>query len=254
MNCLFGLALNGGLITAANPYDPTGKFTCPSTQYNQAQPIPLEGLVGWDASLNGNLAELLQEPSLMGAYEGAAITVLGQGVRIPAGLATTEAAFPPGTVLLTNSAADCHDFPGNFFCNPSSVDGLTFTNSSQGGGGIWLHAWNHYMQIANNRVFNNGGTLSGGITIGQPEAPDAENGAVDGTSLIDVNTQTPTRFALVDGWLLVKTTTKKGLMVGVVVEAYRLECGATPSKAKSAAERFIANNGKGEWRTPPSNK
>jgi hypothetical protein len=187
VNCLFGLALNGGLNTAANPYDPSGKFTCPSTQYNQAQPIPLEGLVGWDASLNGNLAELLQEPSLMGAYEGAAITVLGQGVRIPAGLAPAEAAFPAGTVLLTNSAADCHDFPGNFLCNPSSIDGLTFTNSSQGGGGIWLHAWNHYMQIANNRVFNNGGTLSGGITIGQPEAPDAENGAVDGTSLIDAN-------------------------------------------------------------------
>jgi hypothetical protein len=187
VNCLFGLTLNGGLITATSPYDPTGQFTCPSTQYNMVQPIPLEAIVGWDASLNGNLAELLQEPSLMGAYEGAAITVLGQGVRIPAGLATTEGAFPAGTVLLTNSTSDCRDFPGNFLCNPSSLDGLTFTNSSQGGGGIWLHAWNHYMQISNNRVYNNGGTLSGGITVGQPEAPDAVDGAVDGSSLIDAN-------------------------------------------------------------------
>jgi hypothetical protein len=187
VNCLFGLALNGGLVSASNPYDPTGQFSCPSSQYNMVQPIPLEGIVGWDASLNGNLAELLQEPSLMGAYEGAAITVLGQGVRLPGGTAPAEGAFPAGTRLLTNSNRDCRDFPGNFLCNPSSLDGLTFTNSSQGGGGIWLHAWNHYMQVANNRVYNNGGTLSGGITIGQPENPDAENGAVDGTSLIDSN-------------------------------------------------------------------
>ena len=187
VNCLFGLALNGGLNTAANPYDPTGQFTCPATQYNMVQPIPLEGIVGWDASLNGNLAELLQEPSLMGAYEGAAITVLGQGVRLPAGTAPAEGAFPAGTRLLTGSTADCRDFPGNFLCNPSSLDGLTFTNSSQGGGGIWLHAWNHYMQISNDRVYNNGGTLSGGITIGQPENPDAVDGAVDGSSLIDAN-------------------------------------------------------------------
>ena len=45
--------------------------------------IPLEGIVGWDATLNGNLAELLQEPTLMGAYEGAAITVLAKGVVLP---------------------------------------------------------------------------------------------------------------------------------------------------------------------------
>ena len=187
VNCLFGLALNGGVASATNPYDPTGQYSCPASQYNTVQPIPLEGIVGWDASLNGNLAELLQEPSLMGAYEGAAITVLGQGVYIPPGLVTTEGAFPTGTRLLTSSAADCSAYPGNFLCNPSSLDGLTFTNSSQGGGGIWLHAWNHYMQIANNRVYNNGGTLSGGLTIGQPENPDAVDGAVDGSSLIDAN-------------------------------------------------------------------
>jgi hypothetical protein len=187
VNCLFGLALNGGVATASNPYDPTGQYTCPASQYNMVQPIPLEGIVGWDASLNGNLAELLQEPSLMGAYEGAAITVLGQGVFIPGGATTTEGAFPAGSRLLTSRAADCAAYQGNFLCNPSSLDGLTFTNSSQGGGGIWLHAWNHYMQVANNRVYNNGGTLSGGLTVGQPEAPDAVDGAVDESSLIDAN-------------------------------------------------------------------
>jgi hypothetical protein len=199
VNCLFGLALNGGSINTTSstndngtitttpgvPYDPTGQYTCPASMQGMVQPIPLEATVGWVASLNGNLAELLQEPTLMGAYEGAAITVLGQGVRIPAGVSPGEAAFPAGSVLLTNSNRDCRDFPGNFLCNPSRLDGLTFTNSSQGGGGIWLHAWNHYMEISNNRVSNNGGTLSGGITIGQPETPDAADGAVDGSSLID---------------------------------------------------------------------
>ena len=41
--------------------------------------------MGWDATVNGNLAEQLQEPSLMGAYEGAGITVLGKGVWMPPG-------------------------------------------------------------------------------------------------------------------------------------------------------------------------
>ena len=48
---------------------------------------------------------------------------------------------------------------------------MTITDSSQGGGGIFVHAWGHNLQIANNRVYNNTGTLSGGITIGQGEIP-----------------------------------------------------------------------------------
>ena len=47
--------------------------------------MPLEATVGWDATLNGNLAEQLQEPTLLGAYEGAGITVLSKGVRFPDG-------------------------------------------------------------------------------------------------------------------------------------------------------------------------
>ena len=70
----------------------------------QVDRIPLEGIVGWDTTLNGNLAELLQEPTLLGAYEGAGITVLGKGVRYPQGSDAfgtgAEAAFPDGTVAL----------------------------------------------------------------------------------------------------------------------------------------------------------
>jgi hypothetical protein len=221
VNCLFGLAINGQPYsansptatpvppaTSLNPYDPTGMMSCPGTGWNyfnadggsndpQVDRLPLEGIVGWDATVNGNLAELLQEPSLMGAYEGAGITVLAKGVRFPCnptnastcfvfgngpdtGNLATESQFPLGSVPLTSSDADCliagpnpTGYASNFQCNPSSIDGLAVTNASQGGGGIFLHAWAHNMQIANNRVYNNTGTLSGGIVVGQGESPDA---------------------------------------------------------------------------------
>jgi hypothetical protein len=237
VNCYFGLALNGqpanagGTLTFSdgspsiktNPYDSTNTVSCPVAGTNyfvggpnspQIDRIPLEGIVGWDTTLNGNLAELLQEPTLMGAYEGAGITVLGKGVRYPGpatinpvthapyaatnvfGVATDteanssiahEGQFPVPTVLLTNSSADCGEgtapgtrrdpyvanpFPSSFHCNPSRIDGLSITDSSQGGGGVFVHGWADSLEIANNRIYNNTGTLTGGIVIGQGESPD----------------------------------------------------------------------------------
>ena len=64
-------------------------------------------------------------------------------------------------------------YASNFQCNPSRIDGLSITNSSQGGGGIFAHAWTHNLEISNNRIYNNTGTLTGGISIGQGESPDA---------------------------------------------------------------------------------
>jgi len=175
VSCLFGLARNGSLLSSGNAFDPTGTYSCPASQRGRVDPLPLEGIVGWDTTLNGNLAELLQEPSLMGAYEGAAITVLakGENLSINGQSNGTEGDFPAGSRVLTNSNADCNNFPANFLCNPSRIDGLTLMNSSQGGGGIYVHAWNHYLEISNNRIYANAGTLSGGITVGQPDAPDA---------------------------------------------------------------------------------
>ncbi|WP_263355069.1 choice-of-anchor D domain-containing protein [Acidicapsa acidisoli] len=201
--CLFGLALNGTPITPTNPYnpaDPTNNPTqgasCPgnmnyfsgTTNNPQVDRLPLEGIVGWDTTTNGNLAQLLQEPTLLGAYEGAGITILSKGVNShgAAGYygSGNEAAFPTGTTVLTGSALDCgfsllgktvekNPYPSNFQCNPSRIDGLTITDSSQGGGGIFAHAWAHNLEIANNRIYGNIGTLSGGINIGQGESPDA---------------------------------------------------------------------------------
>jgi hypothetical protein len=79
VQCLFGVATNGGLISATNPYDKSGTYTCPANMQRQVDAIPLEPVIGWDGTLNGNLGELLIEPTLMGAYEGAAITVLAKG-------------------------------------------------------------------------------------------------------------------------------------------------------------------------------
>jgi len=183
VNCLFGLGLAG----THNQWSPACgaglKGFKASANNPQVDRLPLEAIVGWDATLNGNLAQLLQEPTLMGALEGAAITVLSKGVNFPSNpfLADT---FPTGTVLLNgsgNSTRGCgpngsnltNPFPSNFQCNPSSIDGLGIRNSSQGGGGIFVHAWGHNLQIANNRVGNNSGTLSGGINVGQGEFPPA---------------------------------------------------------------------------------
>jgi hypothetical protein len=224
VDCLFGLALNGAPFTAAggsNAYDPSQTFNCPDAGWKffgtdltgtgkgaaipnspQIDRLPLEAVVGWDANLNGNIAELLQEPTLMGAYEGAGITVLAKGLefhgQVPWNDGTEAGAFPATTTLLMGVGPNpnalpvgdanpfCHTvtynpngtvkqtsttnpYPSDFACNPSSIDGLSVTDSSQGGGGIFVHGWAHHLQIANNRVFNNAGTLTGGISVGQGE-------------------------------------------------------------------------------------
>ena len=92
-----------------------------------------------------------------------------------------------GTVLLSNSNADCNTqlgpaasrtgYASNFQCNPSRIDGLSVTNASQGGGGIYVHAWAHNLEISNNRVNNNQGTLAGGIVVGGAIIVDAIAGS-----------------------------------------------------------------------------
>ncbi len=192
INCLFGLSPSGTPTSA--PSCPAGLNHLVENANNaQVDPLPTEAIIGWDASQNGNLAQLLQEPTLMGALEGAGITVLGKGVNFPSPLGSGTGGelggFPTGTTLLTgpvsvsgayttgDANALCHTsrtsttnpFPSNFQCNPSSIDGLGITDGSQGGGGIFIHGWGHNLQIANDRIYSNAGTLSGGINVGQGE-------------------------------------------------------------------------------------
>jgi hypothetical protein len=200
INCLVGLTTDGRPRTAGDNSCAAGwAYANGGPDYPTiiVDRLPFEAMLGWDASLNGNLVEQLIEPSLMGAYEGAAITVLAKGVKIPApatlsadpqtavleafgaGTTNTGAAFPANTNLLM--PADCGTasapnttYPTSFYCNPSSIDGLGIHNSSQGGGGIFVHAYAHNLQIANNRVSNNEGTTGGGITVGLGEHADAQ--------------------------------------------------------------------------------
>ena len=200
MVCAFGLTLDGrpNLGNSQAAFDPTSHYTCPDAMFLKADRIPFEAITGWQASGNGNLAQLLQEPTLMGAYEGAGITVLGRGVRIPRGSTdfwgddpAAAGAFPVGAVYLTDgvnrlgdvnsNTDDCvihagvtngRDYgTGNYRCNPSGIDGVAILNSSQGGGGVFVHGWAHNLQIANNRVSANHGTLAGAINVGNGETP-----------------------------------------------------------------------------------
>jgi len=48
---------------------------------------------------------------------------------------------------------------------------VSIINSSQGGGGIFEHGWNHYLEIANTRIYGNHGTLSAASNLGNGETP-----------------------------------------------------------------------------------
>ena len=190
MVCVFGLTMDGvpNLSNSQGKFDPTGQYTCPNAMFLKSDRIPFEAITGWQASGNGNLAQVLQEPTLLGAYEGAGLTAVGRGVRIPAGSSdfwgndpTAAGAFPVGAVYLGTSGDDCvvhannllgGDYgTSNYRCNPSRIDGLSILNSSQGGGGLFVHGWNHNLEIANNRISANHGTLAGAINLGNGETP-----------------------------------------------------------------------------------
>lgn len=163
VDCLFGVALNGLPISATNPYAPSGTYTCPASMQFQVDRLPFEQIFSDDLDQT--------TPNPLPGHEGAGITVLGKGVKFPAGSNPfASAGFPTGTLLL--SAADCgnvgaaNPYPSNFNCNPSDIDGLSIIDSSQGGGGIFAHAWAHNIEIANNRIHNNHGGLAGGIGVG----------------------------------------------------------------------------------------
>ncbi len=97
---------------------------------------------------------LLLEPSVLATEEGAGITVLAKGYR------------NDGTTPLTGSNNDCHNIH-NFRCGNARIDGLSFTGSDAGGG-IYVNGWAHNLEISNNRVFGNAGSLAAGVRIGQP--------------------------------------------------------------------------------------
>jgi hypothetical protein len=131
----------------------------------QVDPLPGQEITG---------GIVLLEPSVLGTEEGAGITVLAKGFRAD------------GVTPLTNSNRDCRfssttvafdlvngantvPQPGlsNFLCAPSRIDGVSVTGGDAGGG-IYVNGWAHNLEIANNRVYGNAGSLNGGVRIGVP--------------------------------------------------------------------------------------
>jgi len=97
--------------------------------------------------------------------EGAGITVLGRGSR-----------------CFSNAPAQPH------FCyrdNPSRIDGFTITNGANGGA-ILVHANADKLEIANNTITANSGQFNGGIRIGQPLLPNAEQ-SLNNNGVINFN-------------------------------------------------------------------
>ena len=176
--CLFGLALNGTPISGTNPYDSSQTATCDGDHEVLGRSLAAgsDRRMGCDSQREPGGA--IDRAHHYGSLRGCGYHRARQGREVPSRFGPVRFRRLPRR----NTAAHGqrlrqlrpqNPFPSNFLCNPSSIDGLTVKNSSQGGGGIMVHGWGHDLQIANNRVLNNQGTLSGGITIGQGEHPDA---------------------------------------------------------------------------------
>ncbi len=130
----------------------TGNQTGPS----QVDPLPTQEITG---------GVVLLEPTVLGAEEGAGITVLAK--NLPAAAC--------GNVGITG-------WESNFLCAPSRIDGVSITGGDAGGG-IYVNGWAHNLRISNNRVYGNAGAYNGGIRVGVPylqlaSLPTASNGSV----------------------------------------------------------------------------
>jgi hypothetical protein len=184
VDCLLGIGVNNGTVGLNGNQPPPGcrlgnTATDPLAMQNNVgtpsgadSPLPDEasqlGAQSWNLDIGA--FEVFIEPSLMAAEEGPGITALGFD-----GTPLLPSFVPPQFVpllapLLCQFNLFGFNHPANFYCAASRIDGMTFTNS-QAGGGIYAHGWNHNLEVSNNRVFSNGGTITGGIRFGQIEVP-----------------------------------------------------------------------------------
>ena len=170
--CLFGLAQNGQPINGSNPDSILHLATCGNRSIGCHWKVLLGGTPLSTATWqNCCKSRHCSERTKALASPCSEKECASPGDRMHS---EPEQRHPSRMALLflTNSNRDCRDFQSNFLCNPSRIDGLTITNSSQGGGGIFAHGWNHYLEVSNNRIFANAGTISGGITMGLGEFPE----------------------------------------------------------------------------------
>ncbi len=107
----------------------------------QVDPLPTQEITG---------GVVLLEPTVLGAEEGAGITVLAKNLPVSACVDRTQIGWD-----------------SNFSCAPSRIDGVSVTGGDAGGG-IYVNGWAHGLEISNNRVYGNAGAYHGGVRVGLP--------------------------------------------------------------------------------------
>lgn len=109
-----------------------------------AQMVPVESLQAWRDKLDSILpsVDLLPGQVDLTTEQGGGITVLASSTG-----------------------------PDRFAINESRIDGFKISGAA-GGGGIYVNGYAHNLEIANNYVTGNAGTLHGGIRVGKPYLPD----------------------------------------------------------------------------------
>jgi Bacterial Ig domain len=114
------------------------------------------------------------EPTSLATEEGPGILVLAKD---PAAIACNDATVAAGLTSVVSQS--------NFTCAPSRIDGLTVTGGDSGGG-VYVNGWAHNLEISNNRIYGNAGTVNGGLRIGQ-EGLEGQVPGVNGGLGYDVN-------------------------------------------------------------------
>ncbi len=172
VNCLFGLALDGTPYTGCTRHqslrsdrrrsvarDWLDVLRCRAQQsagrslaarghrrlgcHAQRQP----GGAAAGALADGRLRRRGHHGPGEGRATSTASNPFGAATRARAGIPDRHHAARRQRQLRTaNTATASNPFPSNFQCNPSRIDGLGITNSSQGGGGIFVHGWGHNLR------------------------------------------------------------------------------------------------------------
>jgi hypothetical protein len=112
---------------------------------SQVDPLPGQPVGGFT----------LLEPTSLASEEGPGILVLAKN---PASIGCADPTIAAG---LGSRVSD-----SNFNCAASRIDGVTVTGGDSGGG-VYVNGWANNLEISNNRIYGNAGTINGGLRIGQ---------------------------------------------------------------------------------------
>ncbi|MEQ1564391.1 MAG: Ig-like domain-containing protein [Myxococcota bacterium] len=87
---------------------------------------------------------------------------------------------------------------GSFEANASRIDGFTITGA-EAGGGVFVNAFAHDLEISNNVVTRNTGALHGGIRVGTPYLPVVGDGPFGFNTNVDIHHNSVTLNGAVSG-------------------------------------------------------